>query len=78
MCPNIRMPMSEKTLTQIANAWKTQIANAISDGDGQTDGRKVKGNIICPFHHSSNGGDIKKGPHVMCEQRKPRLARASN
>ena len=43
---------------QFANAWKEQIANTISDADGdeETDGQ---GNTICPFHHFSSGGGIK-------------------
>ena len=60
MCPKDMDVPTWKTSTQIANAWKiqTQIANAISDVDGY--GWTDRGNRICPFHHSLNGGGRKK------------------
>ena len=35
---------------------KLKIANTISDADGAG----WKGNTICPFHNSSNDGDIQR------------------
>ena len=34
---------------------KRKLLTPDADGDGRTD----RGNTIYPFHHSSNGGDIK-------------------
>ena len=63
MCPkDTEVPCLTCKLLMPEN--QTQIANAISDaaGDRQMD----RGNTLCPFHHSLNGGGHKKPCLKLC------------
>ena len=57
MCPKDMDVPAWKTYTQIANA----VSNA--DGDGLTD----RSNTVCPFHHYLNGGGIKNATNEATE-----------
>ena len=66
MCPkDMEVPCLKKlTCTFYMPEKQTQIANAISNTAG--DRRMDRGNTLCPFHHSLNGGGHKKPCLKLC------------
>ena len=50
-----------KNSMQMANAWKKLKHKLLMSSQIWTemDGQMDRDNLICPFHHSSNGGGIK-------------------